>query len=364
MKFAGYTATIIALSLFLLGNPRMVAAQSTKNTSSLAQAQILTITDNGKKNPQNHQPIQEVKLRILTGNYKDEEFTVEDNAIALPYQIHFSPGGRVIVTVSDDGKGQPQVYITDYDRRLVLYILGGLFIVLTLFVTRKQGLMSLLGMIISLYIIARITIPQILAGTDAFTITIISALIIIPITYYLAHGFNKKSTVAVIGTTITLIMVAVLSYFFSHAANLTGYASEEAVYLQNLYGPSINVFNLLIAGIIIGGLAVLNDITISQASIVSSLRKTNRNLSFKQLYERAMEVGRDHVASLVNTLILVYVGAALPLVLLFNQTHTDFSLILNQEIIATEIIRTLVTSIGIVAAVPITTLIACLMSDN
>jgi len=365
MKGFRYTLFTVLVSVFCFVTPHSVKAQTTNNgTSSIADAQVESIKDTGKENTQNHQKILQVQLKILSGDLKGKEFTIQDNVFALPYQIHYNQGSKVIVAISDDGRGGKTVYITDYDRRPILLLLLALFLALILLVSKKQGALSLLGMIISFYIIAQIIIPQILLGTNAFVITIIGVLIIIPATYYLAHGFNKKTTIAVIGTFITLILVAALSYVFSYFGNLTGYANEEAVFLQNMFGSTINVFSLLLAGIIIGGVAVLNDITISQASIVNSLKKSNRNLPFRQLYSHAMDVGRDHVASLVNTLVLVYVGAAFPLVLLFYKTHTDLSLILNQEIIATEIIRTLVTSIGIVAAVPITTYIACLMNDR
>ncbi len=332
--------------------------------SSIAPAKIISVKATGKTNNQNHQEIKKVTIKIGSGELKGQTVTIEDNTVALTYQINYKPGDNVIVTVSEDGHGGQSIYITDYDRRPVLFMLLVFFLLLTVLIARKQGLLSLLAMLVSLYVIVQIIIPNILAGANAFTITMIGAFIIIPVTYYLSHGFNKKTTIAIAGTAITLIITALLAYFFSKIANLTGYANEDAIYLQNISGSVINVFNLLIAGILIGGLAVLNDITVSQASIVASLRKSNPNLTMLQLYNHAMEVGKDHVASLVNTLILVYVGASLPLVLLFYNTHTPLSLLLNQEIIATEIVRTLVTSIGIVTAVPVTTYLACLFVEK
>jgi uncharacterized membrane protein len=213
-------------------------------------------------------------------------------------------------------------------------------------------------MIVSFGIIGLVIIPNIMQGNDPLFSTIIGAVFIIPITYYLAHGLNKKTTVAIIGTVLTLIVTAILAYAFVEAAKLTGYAAEEAVYLQNAKGGALNVKSVLLAGFIIGALAVLNDITISQASIVRSLLKSNHDLSFKELYANAMSVGKDHVASLVNTLILVYAGASLPLFLLFYNNNLPFTSVTNQEIIATEIVRTLVSSIGIILAVPITTALA------
>ncbi len=352
---------VFLVGIFCFIVPRFVSAQVPSNqTLSITDAQIVEVRDTGKINNVNHGKITKVTLQILSGELKGKQYSIEDNTLPTPYQIIYKQGDSVIVTVSNDGRGNTNVYISDYDRRGVLFVLFGIFLLVILIVAQKQGLFSLIGMGVSFYVIAQFIIPGILAGNNAFVMTLCGSLIIIPSTYYLAHGFNKKTTVAVLGTLITLIAVAILSFLFSHWANLTGFASEEAVFLQNIYGSGINILNLLIAGILIGGLAVLNDVTISQASTVASLRAANNKLTTQKLYSHAMDVGRDHVASLVNTLILVYVGAALPLVLLFYNTHTDLSLILNQEIIATELVRTLVTSVGIIAAVPITTYLACI----
>lgn len=361
MKYLSTYLLISITAFVLLIFPQKAFAQSINSqASSIAPAQIIEIKDTGEINSQNKGKILQVKLKILAGQLKNKIFTIKDNTIDLPYQINYQKKDRVIVTVSDDGRGNKSVYISDYDRRSVLFVLLGMFLLAVLLIARKQGVTSLIGMLVSFYVIAQLIIPNILTGNNAFIMTILGSLLIIPSTYYLAHGLNKKTTVAMVGTFITLLLVALLSYFFSDLAKLTGYSSEESVFLQNLYGSNINVLSLLIAGILIGGLAVLNDITISQASVVASLKKSNSKLTIKELYGHAMNVGKDHVASLVNTLILVYVGAALPLVMLFYNTNTDLSLILNQEIIATELVRTFVTSIGIIAAVPITTYLAAL----
>lgn len=341
-------------------NPQNTAK---KPASMLANAEIVSITETGKVNPQNKQKITKVKLKIEGGKYNEKTFEFEENAIALPSRVQYAPGDRVVATISENGNGTHTVYVSDYYRTPQLLVLFVLFFIVIVVVARKQAIMSFIGMLISLYVIAQIILPSILAGTNAFTITIIASLIIIPATYYLSHGFNKKTTIAVASTFIVLMIVVGLSYLFTTWTHLSGFESEEASFLQLSYGGSINILGLLLAGMLIGALAVLDDITISQASIVASLRESNNRLSRKQLYKHAMDVGRDHVASLVNTLILVYVGVSFPLILLFFNTQTPFSLVLNQEIIATEIVRTLVASIGIVLAVPITTYIACRFGD-
>ncbi|MBI1862793.1 YibE/F family protein [Candidatus Microgenomates bacterium] len=353
---------IIAMLLIVVSvtfySPSVLAQDQNRQSGSIAEAQVLSIQKTGKINAQTKEKITKVKIKITSGKFANKIFEFEDNAIALPYHIKYGSGDRVIVTISPNGRGGQTVYVSDYNRIPQILALFVLFFIVIVAIAKRQAVTSFIGMLISLYVIAEIIIPSIIAGTNAFTITMIASLIIIPATYYLSHGLNKKTTIAVVATFITLIIVAGLSYFFTDWMRLTGFESEEASFLQLSFGSSINILSLLLAGMLIGALAVLDDITISQASIVESLRKSNDRLTKKQLYQHAMDVGRDHVASLVNTFILVYVGASFPLVLLFYNTQTPLSLIMNQEIIATEIVRTMVSSIGVVLAVPITTYLA------
>lgn len=217
--------------------------------------------------------------------------------------------------------------------------------------------MSLLGMIISFFILTKGLLPSILQGNDPVLIMLLGSLLIIPITFYISHGINKKTTIAIVSTFLTLVITAALSYSFVILAKLTGFNAEESVYLQ-AQGFNVNMRSILLAGIILGAMGVLDDITISQVSIVETLRKSNKSLSKWDLYKHAMNVGRDHISSLVNTLFLVYAGAALPLFLLFYGNGLRTELVINQEVVATEIVRTLVSSIGIILAVPLASYIA------
>lgn len=224
--------------------------------------------------------------------------------------------------------------------------------------------MSLIGMGISFFIIFLFVLPKLLAGADPIQVAIVASLFITPLTFYFSHGLNKKTTIAVIGTIIALIITGILANTFIEAAKLTGFASEEASFLQVAKQGAINMKGILLAGIIIGMLGVLDDITISQSAIVFQLKEANQKLKFDDLYKRAMNIGQDHISSMVNTLILVYTGAALPLLLLFINNPHPFSEIINYELIADEIIRTLVGSIGLILSVPITTFIASLAAAN
>ena len=239
-----------------------------------------------------------------------------------------------------------------------------LFVVSTIAVAKWRGILSLIGMGVSFLVIFSFILPKILSGSNPVEIAILGSLIIIPVSFFLSHGFNKKTIVAIAGTLIALIITGVLANVFVEAAKLTGFASEEAGFLQVARQGTVNIKGLLLAGIIIGVLGVLDDITISQSAIVFQLKKANEKLKFNELYKRAMNIGRDHISSMINTLVLVYTGAALPLLLLFIDNPHPFSEIANYEIIADEIVRTLVGSIGLILAVPITTVIASLVAEQ
>jgi len=310
------------------------------------------------------QAYQKLELLITKGSLKDEKIIIESGTMPLANLQKYQEGAKVIVSYSKDFEGNDFFYITDYVRRGSLLWLFIIFVVLVAVVARWRGMTSLLGMGASFFIIFKFILPKILAGSDPIQIAIIGSLFIIPITFYLSHGFNKKTTVAVAGTAIALIITGVLAGVFVESAKLTGFASEEAGFLQVAKQGSVNIKGLLLAGIIIGVLGVLDDITVSQSAIVLQLKKANPRLKFEELYKRAMDVGQDHISSMVNTLVLIYTGAALPLLLLFINNPHPFSEVINYEIIADEVVRTLVGSIGLILAVPITTLIAVIVTEK
>ncbi len=271
----------------------------------------------------------------------------------------FAPGDRVLVEASPDGAGGETYFVADRVRRAPLYALFGLFVAAAVVVGRWRGFASLIGMALSFAVIFAFVLPRIAAGWNPIGVAIAAALVVIPVTFGLSHGVNRKTAAAVAGTVIALAFTGVLASVFVGAARLTGYASEEASFLQIAHHGALNVQGLLLASIIIGLLGILDDITVSQAAIVYQLHAASPGLPPRSIFTRAMDVGRDHIASLVNTLVLVYTSAALPLLLLFRRDTASFATVVNYEIVAEEIVRTLVASIGLILAVPITTAITC-----
>ncbi|RJR24314.1 YibE/F family protein [Candidatus Microgenomates bacterium] len=243
-------------------------------------------------------------------------------------------------------------------RRDSLLLLFCLFLVLVVSIAGIRGFMSVLGMGFSFLVIFLFVLPRISSGANPVMIAILGSFFIVPATFFLSHGFNKKTVVAIAGTVVALMFTGLLAGFFVDNARLTGFSSEEAGFLQFHHNGIINIKGLLLAGIIIGVLGVLDDITISQSAVVFQLKDSNPKIKKGELYKRAMSVGKDHISSMVNTLVLVYTGAALPLLLLFINNPRPFSEVINYEIIADEIVRTLVGSVGLILAVPVTTFFA------
>ncbi|MCR4263166.1 MAG: YibE/F family protein, partial [Candidatus Roizmanbacteria bacterium] len=301
---------------------------------------------------------QKLSIVITKGTQKGETISVENGILPFAHIEKYDVGDRIVLqkTPSPDGNGL--YMITDYVRRGALMWVFALFVVLVLAIGGKWGIASLIGMGISFLMIMFFMLPQILNGAPPVVIALVSSLVIVPVTFYLSHGFNPKTHIAIFGTLATLSITGMIASLSIESAHLTGFASEEAGFLEAQRTGTINMQGLLLAGIIIGTLGVLDDITVSQASIVRQLKKANAKFNFQQLFSRAMSVGRDHIASLVNTLVLVYTGASLPLLLLFINNPRPFSEIVNYEFISDEIIRTLVGSIGLILAVPITTAVA------
>jgi len=307
---------------------------------------------------------QKLEILITKGSLKDKKITIENGKLPMSNLQKYKSGDELVISYGKDFEGNDTFYISDYIRRGSLLWLFIIFIICTVVIAKWRGLLSLLGMGISFFVIYSFILPKISTGSNPVEIAILGSLIIIPVSFFLSHGLNKKTVVAIAGTLIALMITGVLATMFVESAQLTGFASEEAGFLQTIKQGSVNIKGLLLAGIIIGVLGVLDDITISQSAIVFQLKETNEKLGFFELYKRAMNVGQDHISSMVNTLVLVYTGAALPLLLLFIDNPHPFSEIVNYEIIADEVVRTLVGSIGLILAVPITTVIASLVAEQ
>jgi len=300
-----------------------------------------------------NQLYQKLELELDSNHQK---IIIENGNQALANIVKYNLNDQVIVT-KDFSDEVEQYIITDFVRTNSLILLSIIFLFFLILIAKWKGISSLLGMGFTFIIVFTFILPKISTGTNPTLVAIIGSFIIIPVSFYLTHGFKKKTTIAVLSSLIALIITIILGSIFIKISHLTGLSSEEAGMLS-LSQSFLNMKGILLAGIIIGTLGVLDDITIAQTAVVEELSNTDKYPKSIDLYNHSMSIGRDHIASMVNTLILAYAGASLPLLLMFINNPHSFSEIINIEIISEEIIRTLIGSIGLILAVPITTFLA------
>lgn len=357
---------LISVALFIFFASAFPVVAANPEAEQKFEAKVVKITDSGKiieADGSTHQ-YQKLELIATSKENKGEKFTVENGKASSVGSKIFKVGDDVVLSVIPSVSGERIISIYDYVRRTPLYILALIFALLTIFIGGKRGASSLLGMILTFVIIFTFVLPQLSSGENPLVVTFIASIIVIPLTFALSHGINRKTISAVIGTFIALIIAGILAQIFIESTHLTGFASEEAGFLDVMKKGALDIKGLVFAGIVIALLGILEDITISQSAIVFQLKKANHTLSFIELFKRAMDIGQDHIASMANTLILVYAGASLPLLLLFTSSPLPFSQILNTEMIAEEVVRTLIASIALILAVPITTLISAIFAEN
>lgn len=277
--------------------------------------------------------------------------------------LRVEPGDQVLVARVPGPEGDAYL-IVDRVRSQALLLLSVAFVAMVLVTGRRHGLTSLLGLAASLLVIVRFIVPGILAGHDPAVIASIGAFVIMGTTLYLAHGVSVKTTVALTGTGVALIATVALAALAIRIARISGIASEDVATLQVLAAGQVDAAGVLLGGFVIGTLGVLDDITVAQSSAVFELRRANASLGAVELYRRAMNVGRDHISATVNTLVLAYAGASLPLIMLLVVQGEALAVQLNREYLATEVIRSLVGGMGLIAAVPFTTAIAALVAPR
>jgi uncharacterized membrane protein len=275
----------------------------------------------------------------------------------------FRAGQRVRLAVNEQ-PGQPPYYnIQDLERGRPLLVLVALFVGAVVAFGRWQGIRSLVGLGLSFVVIVSFVVPAILRGRSPVLVAVTGAMAIMLVSLYLSHGLGPKTTAAVVGTALALGLTAALAIAFVAATSLTGLASEEALNANFAVG-GLSLRGLLLAGIIIGGLGVLDDVTMSQASLVAELHQANPTAGFAALVGGALRVGRDHIAATVNTLFLAYAGAALPLLILFVTGQDSLGTVATTEVVAVEVVRALCGSVGLIAAVPLTTFLAALVATE
>lgn len=291
---------------------------------------------------------------VITDPSSDDLGSVFDTESADEVgQPSFTVGDEVFAYAVDDGDGSVSYRYADHDRRVLLVALTALFSLVVILLGRWRGLAALLGLVISVGLLLIFILPAIIEGTDAVLVALVGGSAIALVSLYLAHGYTPLTHVATFGAFAALILTTSLSWLVVYLAHFTGLVNEEAFYLLAI--PELDLNGLLLAGIVLGSIGALDDVTVTQASAVWEIRQANPKISQTELYASGLRVGRDHIVSTVNTLLLAYAGVSLPLLILFNLSGQPLGVVASSEVVAVEIVRTLVGSIGLVAAVPITT---------
>lgn len=297
----------------------------------------------------------EVAFRVTGGTPAGDEATFEISVNEATAPIEEGDGITLVYQPENDPGFE--YFFNDFQRRSPLLWLAGLFAVAVVALGRLQGVRALVALGVTGVVMVGFLFPSILDGHDPTAVALVGAALIAIVALYLTHGITEMITVALLGTFAALGLTAVLAAVFSNLAHFTGFASEDAFYLT-IASADVDVKGLVLAGIIIGSLGVLDDVTVTQVSAVWQLHQANPSYGARRLYAAGVVIGRDHIASTVNTLVLAYAGASLPLLLVFTQAGRGLGDVASGELVAVEIVRTLVGSIGLVAAVPVTTALA------
>ncbi len=307
-----------------------------------------------------------VTVRLESGLDKDKRTNFQIGVGGLDPDVDVGDKVRVVENAVAPGvesvRGQ-EYSLSDFERRRPMLLLALLFAGLVVLFARLRGVLSLVGLGVSLAVVLGFMVPAILDDKSPLAVAVVGSFAVMLTTIALAHGVGAKSLAAMIGTALSLMVTIALAVLFVGLTHLTGLSSEESLFLQTSE-TGLSLDGLLLAGMVVAALGVLDDVTISQSSTVLALRAANPDQAFRELFGRAMTVGRDHVSATVNTLVLAYVGASLPLLLIFSSSTLSFSDALNLELIAKEVVATLVGSIGLITAVPITTALAALLAGH
>jgi uncharacterized membrane protein len=328
-------------------------------TDSVELARVINILSQTQKivpglpTTENYQTLE---AQVLNGPDAGQTVTVANDYLNL------QQGQEFYLTHTVDPQDAINAYNVQEPYRLPdVFLLVALFVAAVVIFGGKQGIRGLLSLAASLAVIFWVLLPAILHGYSPIVVSIGISSFIVVIGSYITHGFTRTTTAAVLGMIVTILFTGALAWWAVHATQLTGFTSEEASYLSYDLQGKIDFVGLLLGGIMIGLLGILYDAAIGQAIAVEELSSAAAHLSRKEIYMRALRIGREHIGALVNTLAIAYVGASLPLLLLLHFSNIPLAATINEELFSSEIVRTMVGSIGLVLAVPLTTLVAVVM---
>lgn len=346
---------LFALPFFFVGDS-VLAQEVALDQQSIMKAEVVAILSNDTRQIEGtaiKSTYQKIKVRILEDPEKGKVVEIENDYLPLKVGEEF-----FVRHLTNDVDGTNVYSVADVSRLGPLAFFVALFIIVLIAFGGKQGLRGFLSLLLSVAAIFYLLLPGILHGYSPLLLSLGISSVIIIVGSYITHGFNKTTSVAVLGMLATVVVTCFIAYVGVNMTKLSGFGSEEATYLNFDTRGTIDFSGLLLGSIIIGLLGVLYDAAIGQAIAVEELFAVANNVSKIEILRRGIRMGREHIGALVNTLAIAYVGASLPLLLLFYNSKSSFLLTVNRELFAGELIRTIIGSIGLILAVPITTFIA------
>ena len=343
--------SVILLSVFIL-SPKEISAQQSEESykGTVVDSNEIPCSESLEETYTCFEYVVDVK------DLKDERVT--SPTFSETGTPKFLKGDKVFITSVTDEYGNQDWSITGYDRNSPILLLIVIFSALAVLIGRRQGFGSLVSLAFTILILYTWAVPKILGGSDVIFIGVSTVIVTLIVIMYASHGFNKKSSIAIISTVIGLAVVALFARIFSNLINVDGAGSEEAFLLSSQTNGSINLGDIFFVSILIGAMGILDDVVMSQVSAIQELFKANEKLTPKELYKQAMNIGRDHISSMVNTLFIAYAGSSFAVVMLLTYDSGGIGNILKMDFIAEEIVRTVTSSIGILLVVPISSIIA------
>ncbi|MEN9920767.1 MAG: hypothetical protein RL538_660 [Candidatus Parcubacteria bacterium] len=357
-----FSRTIVLVGLASLCLPGSLGAQEVhQDLHEVIKAEVLEVVSEEEKEitgTDTTTATQEVRAILSEGEREGEVVNLTTEVVQL------EEGDKIFVNRMVTIDGTETFTYADFERRPVLAFLMITFVVMLLFFSRWQGLRALLSLGGSIGAILFILVPALLAGYNATLTTIGISAVILSFAFFGTHGINPRSIIAFGGTFGTVVITSLVAYPSVYIMRMTGFSDDASVYLNFATNGQLDLVGLLLGGIIIGILGALDDVSITQVSVVEELKSANKELTFRDLYTRASVVGRNHIGSMVNTLALAYAAVSLPLILLYAKTESSWLDVLNQEVVAAELLRIIVGSMGLILAVPATTAVAAWYYQN
>ncbi len=358
LLLAGVLAAFISLPYF--SQVQLPVATMSAFGSETVRAKVTDILEDGEIDLGGvTQRYQLARVEITEGDYQGILMEIDyGKRQVLSGNAYLRTGDTILVTLGKRPDGVITAYFVDFIRTRPLLWLLTAFVVAIALISQWKGVRALFSMAFSLYVIIGYIIPHILVGEDPVRVSIIGSAILLAVTLYLTYGWTWKSHAAVASMILVLMLTGALAWLFVVFARLTGTGDENAMFLMQMLDTPLDLRGLLLGGMIIGALGVLDDLVMTQASATFELHDANPEMGLRALTASAIRIGQDHVAATVNTLVLAYAGASLPMLLLFSLGRGNLGYLVNISFVAEEVVRTLVGSLGLIAAVPLTTVIA------